>query len=152
MCWCWQQQKNDSYIQFQEACRNLASLAEDYDKLLKIKEQLRKQCESLGQQNRQLLKENETLNETEYVQLDELKRDREAIKINYEEMEALYEVTSRNLIACERSYECKICLNDRISTYFIPCGHAVCCKSCSNVCMCPICNESCENVGHIYFG
>ena len=37
-------------------------------------------------------------------------------------------------------FECRVCMDSNIDTVFCPCGHAVCCKSCSQrVKACPIC-------------
>jgi E3 ubiquitin-protein ligase MYLIP len=47
---------------------------------------------------------------------------------------------SASLPIASIDFECRICMDSAIDTVFCPCGHAVCCKSCSQrVKSCPIC-------------
>ncbi|XP_072019049.1 LOW QUALITY PROTEIN: baculoviral IAP repeat-containing protein 3-like [Amphiura filiformis] len=46
---------------------------------------------------------------------------------------------------------CKICMDNDMSTVFLPCNHMVACDGCANaLAMCPICRKKIRNVVHIY--
>ena len=47
---------------------------------------------------------------------------------------------------------CKVCLNERYNTVFIPCGHVCACVKCAfSVATCPICRQPHKNVVKLYF-
>ncbi|XP_064641581.1 E3 ubiquitin-protein ligase MYLIP-like [Lineus longissimus] len=51
----------------------------------------------------------------------------------------------------EDSMLCRVCMAEEINTAFIPCGHLICCVTCSShVEHCPICRSDIENIQQIY--
>lgn len=48
-------------------------------------------------------------------------------------------------------FSCKICFDEQRQVVFLPCGHLVCCKICSNlVKKCPICRNEIAEVQEIF--
>ena len=46
----------------------------------------------------------------------------------------------------ERMYECKLCMNVPIQCVFLPCGHTLSCRACSQkVKKCPVCQMGIED-------
>ena len=50
----------------------------------------------------------------------------------------LYQSRNENI---NEKYECKVCMQKNINTYFVGCGHAVSCENCAKkLSSCPVCN------------
>ena len=55
---------------------------------------------------------------------------------------------------------CKVCMEQKVDTAFLPCGHVVCCQACATVTMsrvnqqgvatCPICRVALQNKIKVY--
>lgn len=84
---------------------------------------------------------------------ENLERENAILKLNIETKEKkLNEAMSKNQLIIKKleQFECRICFESVISTYFIACGHALCCAACaSSLEQCPVCDSSSE-YSHIY--
>ncbi|XP_071826131.1 E3 ubiquitin-protein ligase MYLIP-like [Apostichopus japonicus] len=48
---------------------------------------------------------------------------------------------------------CQVCLETEMATVFCPCGHMICCETCSKECFrCPICRAEVTYVQRVFFG
>ena len=48
---------------------------------------------------------------------------------------------------------CKICMDESVSNYFLPCGHVVCCNTCAEKLLsreCPLCKRKIEQTMPLY--
>jgi len=54
--------------------------------------------------------------------------------------------------AAQADDDCRVCMNQKINTVMVPCGHRVCCEQCSKVVnkSCPICNAAVQQVIKTY--
>jgi E3 ubiquitin-protein ligase MYLIP len=63
----------------------------------------------------------------------------------------IFQAIKARLEKYEDSMLCRVCMAEEINTAFIPCGHLICCLTCSNhVEHCPICRSDIENIQQIY--
>ena len=56
-----------------------------------------------------------------------------------------------HILKQEETQTCKICMIEKISRVFIPCGHATSCEKCTNeINICPICRANIERSVEIF--
>lgn len=65
----------------------------------------------------------------------------------------LFSSMKEQLSNLQESRMCQVCLENDMSTVFCPCGHMICCESCSKECFrCPICRAEITYVQRVFFG